>query len=129
MLATIWISRPSRIHETPRPMTINQWNLVHGNRSIRAGTRLRTTPGVSAVADDIGTLPDVFFVVVPDQLPQDGPIHSSPARGGTSGPIRTSPREAQETIQRRRVGRDGDLIAEEPAFLPAVLRPHDSPEE
>src|SRR5918911_1175786 len=56
-------------------MTINQWNLVHGNRSIRAGTRLRTTPGVSAVADDIGTLLTFVVVAVPAQLPQHGWIH------------------------------------------------------
>src|SRR3954452_10143595 len=41
---TIWISSPSRIHEIPSPMTTDQWNLVHGNRSMRAGTRLLMAP-------------------------------------------------------------------------------------
>src|SRR6476469_9720298 len=47
---TIWISSPSRIHDTPSPTTTSQWNLVHGSRSIRAGTRLRTVvPSAVAV--------------------------------------------------------------------------------
>src|SRR3954464_8519095 len=64
---TIWISRPSRIHADPRPTTIIQWNRVHGRRSIRAGTRLRTTPGVSAIAEVINRSPDVVVeeIVVP----------------------------------------------------------------
>src|SRR4051794_12114055 len=43
--ATSWISSPSRIHDTPRPTTTIQWNLVHGRRSSRAGIRLRTASG------------------------------------------------------------------------------------
>src|SRR3954468_7738958 len=39
---TIWISSPSRIHETPSPTTTIQWNRAHGNRSSLAGTRLLT---------------------------------------------------------------------------------------
>src|SRR3954468_17153453 len=39
---TIWISRPSRIQETPRPTTTDQWNPFQGSRSSLAGTRLRT---------------------------------------------------------------------------------------
>src|SRR4051794_34293981 len=48
--ATIWISSPSRIHETPRPTTTDQWKRVHGRRSIRAGTRLACGPRFRAVA-------------------------------------------------------------------------------
>src|SRR6476661_731819 len=43
---TIWISRPSRIHDTPSPKTTDQWNFVHGSRSMRAGTRLLMAPSV-----------------------------------------------------------------------------------
>src|SRR6476619_1849685 len=46
-LATV-ISSPSRIHATPRAITIWVWNRDHGSRSIRAGMRLRTTPGAGA---------------------------------------------------------------------------------
>src|SRR6478672_9669623 len=43
---TIWISSPSRIHDTPSPRTTDQWNFVHGSRSMRAGTRLLMAPSV-----------------------------------------------------------------------------------
>src|SRR3954468_12534014 len=46
-LATV-ISSPSRSQATPRAMTIRVWNGDHGNRSIRAGMRLRITPGAGA---------------------------------------------------------------------------------
>src|SRR4051812_47466623 len=55
-LATV-ISRPSRIQATPRATTMRVWNGDHGNRSIRAGMRLRMTPGVRA-----------WLVVVIDRL-------------------------------------------------------------
>src|SRR3954454_13482503 len=43
-LATV-ISRPSRIQATPRAITMRVWKGDHGKRSIRAGIRLRITPG------------------------------------------------------------------------------------
>ena len=46
-LATV-ISSPSRIHATPSATTMRVWNRDHGSRSIRAGMRLRTTPGAGA---------------------------------------------------------------------------------
>src|SRR3954452_14740591 len=46
-LATV-ISKPSRIQATPRAITIRVWNGDQGNRSIRAGIRLRITPGAGA---------------------------------------------------------------------------------
>src|SRR4051812_3736264 len=46
-LATV-ISRPSRIQATPRAITIRVWKGDQGNRSIRAGIRLRITPGAGA---------------------------------------------------------------------------------
>src|SRR4051795_10690827 len=49
---TIWISSPSRIHETPSPTTTIQWNRAHGNRSSLAGTRLLTVlTALDAVLD------------------------------------------------------------------------------
>src|SRR2546423_13586346 len=48
-LATV-ISRPSRIHATPNAVTSRVWNGDQGNRSIRAGIRLRITPGADAGA-------------------------------------------------------------------------------
>jgi hypothetical protein len=48
---TIWISRPSRIQAVPSPTTTVQWNRVHGNRSIRAGMRLRIVLPCVAVVD------------------------------------------------------------------------------
>src|SRR4051794_14127479 len=50
---TIWISSPSRIHETPSPTTIIQWNLAHGNRSSLAGMRLLTLRTAFDVALDM----------------------------------------------------------------------------
>src|SRR5919107_6444012 len=49
-LATV-ISRPSRIQATPRATTMRVWNGDQGNRSIRAGIRLRMAPGASAGLD------------------------------------------------------------------------------
>src|SRR3982751_242907 len=46
-LATV-ISSPSRIQATPRAITMRVWKGDHGNRSIRAGMRLRIAPGVRA---------------------------------------------------------------------------------
>src|SRR3954447_1089800 len=46
-LATV-ISSPSRIQATPRAITMRVWKGDHGNRSIRAGMRLRITPGAGA---------------------------------------------------------------------------------
>src|SRR5687768_1987254 len=57
-LATV-ISSPSRIHATPRAMTIRVWNGDHGSRSIRAGMRLRMAPGAGA---------DASWVVVIERL-------------------------------------------------------------
>src|SRR4051795_5769134 len=66
-LATV-ISRPSRIQATPRATTIRVWKGDHGNRSIRAGMRLRMAPGVRAslvvvierLRADMGGLPLPF---------------------------------------------------------------------
>src|SRR3954471_17175715 len=44
------ISSPSRIQATPRAMTIRVWKGDQGNRSMRAGIRLRIAPGVVASA-------------------------------------------------------------------------------
>src|ERR1700712_5578340 len=52
---TNWTSSPSRIHDTPRPTTTVQWNLVQGSRSIRAGTRLVT--GVTVAFDVVVMCP------------------------------------------------------------------------
>src|SRR3954453_3762301 len=49
-LATV-ISSPSRIQATPRATTIRVWKGDQGNRSIRAGMRLRMAPGASAGVD------------------------------------------------------------------------------
>jgi hypothetical protein len=55
-LATV-ISSPSRIQATPSATTMRVWNGDHGSRSIRAGMRLRITPGIVAsgavVIDDL----------------------------------------------------------------------------
>ena len=48
-LATV-ISSPSRIHAMPSAMTMRVWNGDQGSRSIRAGMRLRITPGFVASA-------------------------------------------------------------------------------
>lgn len=48
-LATV-ISSPSRIQATPSATTIRVWKGDHGNRSSRAGMRLRMTPGDGAWA-------------------------------------------------------------------------------
>src|SRR3954452_2655746 len=37
MAPTIVTSRPSRIQTVPSPITIRQWNLDHGRRSMRLG--------------------------------------------------------------------------------------------
>ena len=55
-LATV-ISSPSRIQATPRAITIRVWNGDHGSRSIRAGMRLRTTPGARADVVTPGSYP------------------------------------------------------------------------
>src|SRR5690242_10637027 len=54
---TIWISSPSRIHETPSPKTTDQWNLVHGSRSMRAGTRLLMAPPLRCATASLITSP------------------------------------------------------------------------
>src|SRR3954451_16760410 len=46
-LATV-ISSPSRIHATPRAMTMRVWKGDQGSRSMRAGMRLRMLPGACA---------------------------------------------------------------------------------
>src|SRR3954464_8888750 len=46
-LATV-ISSPSRIQATPSAITMRVWNGDQGNRSIRAGMRLRMPPGACA---------------------------------------------------------------------------------
>src|SRR4051794_4183030 len=46
-LATV-ISSPSRIQATPRAITMRVWKGDQGSRSIRAGMRLRITPGAGA---------------------------------------------------------------------------------
>src|SRR3954453_11653817 len=46
-LATV-ISSPSRIQATPRATTMRVWNGDQGNRSMRAGMRLRMAPGADA---------------------------------------------------------------------------------
>jgi hypothetical protein len=38
--ATIWTSRPSRIHAVPNPKTTIQWKRDHGMSCIRAGIML-----------------------------------------------------------------------------------------
>src|SRR5438132_8272002 len=54
-LLAIVISRPSRIHATPRAITILVWNFDHGSLSILAGIRLRidgllAVSGVAVIA-------------------------------------------------------------------------------
>src|SRR3954464_4643535 len=44
------ISSPSRIHATPRATPMRVWKGDHGSRSIRAGMRLRMTPGAGVDA-------------------------------------------------------------------------------
>ena len=48
-VATIWISRPSRIQAAPSPRITRQWNLVHGRRSNRAGTSVLNVGTVGSV--------------------------------------------------------------------------------
>ena len=51
-LLAMVISRPSRIHATPSAMTSLVWNFDQGNRSIRAGIRLRMC-GLLVVVEDV----------------------------------------------------------------------------
>src|ERR1700755_3313038 len=55
-LEAMVISRPSRIHATPSAITSRVWNLDQGNRSIRAGIRLRIYGLLVVVEDVVATL-------------------------------------------------------------------------
>src|SRR5437879_1250466 len=62
MRLAIVISSPSSTHATPSAITSRLWNLAQGSRSMRAGTRLRTTPdGVSlgATRTDLGVISSI----------------------------------------------------------------------
>ena len=48
--ATIWISRPSRIHAVPSPKMTIQWNRVQGMPCMRAGIMLLIGFSCSVVA-------------------------------------------------------------------------------
>src|SRR4051794_35592589 len=61
------ISSPSRIHATPRATTMRVWKGDQGNRSMRAGMRLRMTPGADASAVELmgGLLSEVARTPLP----------------------------------------------------------------
>src|SRR3954451_22342798 len=67
-LPAMVISRPSRIHATPRAMTRRVWNRDHPIRSIRAGTRDRI--------GDVGVACELSATVlaIGHLLKGDGPI-------------------------------------------------------
>ncbi len=60
---TIWISSPSRIQDTPSPKTTDQWNFVHGSRSMRAGTRLLMAPSVRCATASLIPTPSIRIAV------------------------------------------------------------------